>query len=228
MKIFIVAGVLAIAMLLGDSRLHGVERPADAQQPEKISNTRFAVFAGGCFWCTESDFEKVPGVIDAISGYTGGHVKNPTYEETSSGTTGHVEAVKVLYDPRKVTYEQLLDWFWHHVNPTEAGGQFVDRGSQYRSVIFYADAHERQLAEASRERLAASGVFNKPIATDILPLGPFYPAEEYHQNYHTKNPIRYKFYRFNSGRDRFLEKTWNGKQDILVPKSPNHNEDQSG
>jgi peptide methionine sulfoxide reductase msrA/msrB len=170
--------------------------------------TRTAVFAGGCFWCTESDFEKVPGVIDAISGYTGGTVANPTYEQVSSGVTGHVESVKVIYDPTKVSYQQLLDVFWHHVDPTDAGGQFVDRGSQYRSVIFYANDQERMQAEASKQALAQSNHFKDPIVTEILPLGEFYKAEDYHQNYYKRNPIRYKYYRYNSGRDQFLKKAW--------------------
>jgi peptide methionine sulfoxide reductase msrA/msrB len=176
-------------------------------QPE---NTRTAVFAGGCFWCTESDFEKVNGVIEVISGYTGGHVDHPTYKEVSAGQTGHVEAVQVIYDPTRITYEELLDVFWRHVDPTDPGGQFVDRGSQYRSVIFYANEKERQLAEASKKRLANSGPFTRPIVTDILPLGPFYKAEDYHQDYYKRNPIRYKWYRSRSGRDKFLEKTWAG------------------
>jgi peptide methionine sulfoxide reductase msrA/msrB len=167
-----------------------------------------AVFAGGCFWCTESDFEKVDGVVEVISGYTGGHVVNPEYKQVSSGTTGHVESVKVIFDPEKVTYEQLLDVFWRKVDPTDAGGQFVDRGEQYRSVIFYADDAQRLAAEASKEKLAASGFFKAPIATEILPLGPFYDAEEYHQDYYKKNSIRYHFYRSRSGRDSFLKKTW--------------------
>ena len=179
---------------------------SDARTPS--GGTRDAVFAGGCFWCIESDFEKIQGVIDVISGYTGGHVANPAYEDVSAGGTGHIESVKVVYDPEKITYEQLLDVFWRHVNPTDAGGQFVDRGAQYRSVIFYSSDEERRLAEASKKRLAASGQFEDPIVTEILPLGPFYTAEAYHQDYYKKNPIRYRFYRGNSGRDSFIEKAW--------------------
>jgi peptide methionine sulfoxide reductase msrA/msrB len=190
-----------------------MEQPMAKMAP----HTKTAVFAGGCFWCTESDFEKVNGVIDAISGYTGGHVKNPTYEQVSAGGTGHVEAVKVIYDADKVTYKQLLNVFWHHVDPTDAGGQFVDRGSQYRSVIFYANAEQRRLAEASKKAIEAHGPFHKPIVTQILPLGPFYKAEEYHQNYYKKNPLRYHWYRAGSGRDRFLEMTW-GKQKMNKEK----------
>lgn len=170
--------------------------------------TASAVFAGGCFWCTESDFEKVDGVIEAISGYTGGLGKNPTYRQVSGGGTGHLEAVKVVYNPSIISYEQLLNVFWKHVNPTDPGGQFVDRGTQYRSAVFYADKTEKRLAEQSKQRLSASGRFSKPIVTDILPLGEFYPAEDYHQDYYKKNPIRYNGYRYSSGRDQFLKKTW--------------------
>ncbi len=170
--------------------------------------SREAVFAGGCFWCTESDFEKVHGVIEAVSGYTGGNVPNPGYKQVSSGITGHVEAVKVIYDPAKINYQGLLEVFWRHVNPTDAGGQFVDRGSQYRSAIFYANETEKRLAEESKRLLATTGPFNKPIVTDILPLGEFYPAEDYHQDYYKRNPLRYRWYRSGSGRDQFLEKAW--------------------
>ncbi len=195
-----------------------VEVTGDSHPQEQAADmglqTKAAVFAGGCFWCTESDFEKVPGVISVISGYTGGHVANPTYEQVSAGGTGHVEAVKVIYDPRRIDYAALLEVFWHHVDPTDSGGQFVDRGSQYRSVIFYANEEEHRLAEASKKQLADSGHFNKPIVTDILPLGPFYKAEDYHQDYYKKNPLRYKYYRYRSGRDQFLEKTWAGAQSV--------------
>ena len=195
-------------LLAGCSQAGGMEKKAEGTAAMASEETRTAVFAGGCFWCTESDFEKVPGVIEAISGYTGGHVPNPSYEEVSSGGTGHVESVKVIYDPHKVTYKQLLDVFWHHVDPTDGGGQFVDRGSQYRSVIFYANEQERKAAEASKHALAASGKFHSEIKTEILPLGKFYKAEEYHQDYYKKNPLRYRWYRSGSGRDQFLEKTW--------------------
>jgi peptide methionine sulfoxide reductase msrA/msrB len=174
----------------------------------KPQKTQVAVFAGGCFWCTESDFEKVDGVIEAISGYTGGHIANPTYKQVSGGGTGHVEAVKVIYDPEKMDYKDLLEIFWRSINPTDPGGQFVDRGSQYRSAIFYADAAQQRQAKASKEKLAASGIFDQSIATEILPLEKFYEAEAYHQDYYKKNPIRYKWYRSGSGRDRFLEKVW--------------------
>ncbi|WP_281492133.1 peptide-methionine (R)-S-oxide reductase MsrB [Desulfosarcina cetonica] len=187
---------------------------------DKINaNTRTAVFAGGCFWCTESDFEKVDGVIAVVSGYTGGRVDHPTYQQVSAGGTGHVEAVKVFYDPQKISYNDLLDVFWRHVDPTDAGGQFVDRGNQYRSVIFYANETEQQQAEASKKALAASGRFDQAIVTDILPLGPFFDAEEYHQDYYKKNPIRYKWYRSGSGRDQFLKKVWAGAEAMMKKTS---------
>jgi peptide methionine sulfoxide reductase msrA/msrB len=167
-----------------------------------------ATFAGGCFWCTESDFEKVDGVIEVLSGYTGGSTANPTYEEVSSGRTGHVEAVQVLYDPEKVTYEDLLEIFWRHVDPTDPGGQFVDRGSQYRTVIFYHDEEQRHLAERAKDELQRSGRFKRPVVTEIVKFSKFYEAEEYHQDYHKKNSMRYKNYRSNSGRDTFLQKIW--------------------
>jgi peptide methionine sulfoxide reductase msrA/msrB len=171
-------------------------------------NLKTATFAGGCFWCVESDFEKVDGVVEAISGYTGGQESNPTYQEVSAGGTGHTEAVQVRYDPAKITYKQLLDVFWRHVDPTDAGGQFVDRGSQYRPAIFYHDEEQKRIAEESKAELGKSGRFFKPIVTEIVPLGEFYSAEEYHQDYYDKNPLRYKFYRRGSGRDQFLNRTW--------------------
>jgi peptide methionine sulfoxide reductase msrA/msrB len=167
-----------------------------------------ATFAGGCFWCTEADFEKLPGVIKVISGYTGGKKENPTYEEVSSGTTGHVEAVQVYYDPSKITYEELLDFFWRHVDPTDPGGQFVDRGLQYRSVIFYHDEEQKRLAEKSKETLDKSGRFNKPVVTEIVKFAKFYEAEAYHQDYYKKHSIKYGYYRHASGRDQFLSKVW--------------------
>ncbi len=177
-------------------------------EPGKLEK---ATFAGGCFWCMEPPFEKLEGVKDVISGYTGGTKANPTYEEVSSGSTGHLEAVEVTFNPSVVTYETLLDVFWKNIDPTDPGGQFVDRGGQYRSAIFYHSEEQKKLAEASKQKLAASGIFTKAIVTEILPASAFYKAEEYHQDYYKNNPIRYKFYRFNSGRDQFLNKTWKGK-----------------
>ena len=211
--------LLVIGVLLAVScQSSAMNDTMDKTMTEQPAGAQTAVFAGGCFWCTESDFEKVPGVIDAVSGYTGGHVVNPTYEQVSGGSTGHVESVKVIYDPQKVTYEQLLDVFWRHVDPTDPGGQFVDRGNQYRSVIFYANDTERMLAEKTKKALADSGWFVKPIVTDILPLGPFYQAEDYHQNYYKTHSFKYGFYRSRSGRDQFLDKVW-GKDRMMSESS---------
>ncbi|MBF0259571.1 MAG: peptide-methionine (S)-S-oxide reductase MsrA [Desulfamplus sp.] len=175
---------------------------------DKIS---LATFAGGCFWCMEAPFEKVEGVKSVVSGYTGGHKINPTYEEVSSGSTGHLEAVQISFDPSLVDYDTLLDIFWRQIDPTDSTGSFVDRGLQYSSAIFYHDDIQKQSAHKSKERLKASGKFNSPIVTQILELKTFYPAEDYHQDYYKKNPLRYKFYRLGSGRDDFIKKTW--KQD---------------
>ncbi|MEM5789720.1 MAG: peptide-methionine (S)-S-oxide reductase MsrA [Syntrophobacteraceae bacterium] len=155
-----------------------------------------ATFAGGCFWCTEADFEKLEGVVEVISGYTGGRSEAPTYEAVSAGGTGHVEAIQVVYDPEKITYGELLDYYWKHVDPTDPGGQFVDRGAQYKSVIFYHDEEQKEAAEESKRNLQASGRFRKQIVTEITAIDRFYPAEDYHQDYYKKNPIRYNLYRF--------------------------------
>jgi peptide methionine sulfoxide reductase msrA/msrB len=167
-----------------------------------------ATFAGGCFWCMESPFEKLEGVISVTSGYTGGDKENPTYEEVSSGITGHVEAIEILFDPNKVTYSELLDIFWKQVDPTDANGQFVDRGNQYRTAIFYHNEEQRILAERSKKELNESKRYPNIIVTEIIPASRFYSAEEYHQDYYKKNPIKYKFYRFRSGRDQYLKKVW--------------------
>jgi len=173
-----------------------------------VASTSRAIFAGGCFWCMEAPFEKLDGVSEVISGYTGGSKLDPTYQEVSAGGTGHTEAVEVLYDPQLVSYEKLLEVFWRQIDPTDADGQFVDRGDQYRSGIFYLDAEQKQLAEKSKQQLEKTGRFNKPIVTEITAAGKFYPAEEYHQDYHSKNPIRYWYYRGGSGRDDYLDKVW--------------------
>jgi peptide methionine sulfoxide reductase msrA/msrB len=200
--------IIAVSIFAFSTPVISMDNGMQKKMTDASGSMASAVFAGGCFWCTESDFEKVEGVMEAISGYTGGSMANPTYEEVSSGSTRHVEAVKVVYDPQKVSYAKLLEIFWTHVNPTDAGGQFVDRGNQYVSAIFYADETERRLAERSKQKLAETGVFAEPIATEILPLGPFYTAEDYHQDYYKKNPLRYKWYRSRSGRDDFLKETW--------------------
>jgi methionine-S-sulfoxide reductase len=175
------------------------------------SQLAVATFAGGCFWCSESDFEHVPGVVDAVSGYTGGRVANPTYEQVSAGRTGHREAVRVTYDPRRVSYAQLLNVFWRSVDPVDSGGQFCDRGPQYTSAIFVANDEERRLAEASKRAIEQSGRLRRPIATAVLTAGPFYPAEPYHQAYYKKNPLRYRFYRSTCGRDRRLRQLWGSR-----------------
>ena len=167
-----------------------------------------ATFAGGCFWCMEPPFEKLKGVQEVLTGYTGGQKENPTYKEVSAGGTGHAESVQVLYDPLQVTYEQLLDVFWRNIDPTDPEGQFVDKGTQYRSAIFYHNDGQKRLAEESKRKLEASGRFNKPAITEITPASTFYPAEEYHQDYYKTHPFQYSFYRFNSGRDQFLDKVW--------------------
>ena len=178
-------------------------------------NLPVATLAGGCFWCVESDFRKLPGVVQVVSGYAGGHGPNPTYADYAE--KGYVEAVQVFYDPQKLTYQQVLDYFWRHIDPTDAGGQFVDRGPQYRSVIYYHDAEQQRQAEASKQALARSGRFTKPIVTEIVQSTNFYPAEDYHQDYAQKNPVRYKYYRWNSGRDQFLQKTWGGQLQAAEP-----------
>lgn len=168
-----------------------------------------ATFAGGCFWCTEADFEKVPGVTRVYSGFSGGKEVNPTYKDNSAGKTGHLETVQVFFDPKKVSYQDLVEYFWRHIDPTDPGGQFVDRGKQYRAAIFYHGEEQHRIAEESKQRLADSKVFgDKPIVTEIRPYEVFYPAEDYHQQYAKKNPLRYRYYRFGSGRDQFLKKVW--------------------
>ena len=172
------------------------------------ANRATAVFAGGCFWCEETAFEGVPGVVAVISGYTGGQVPNPTYEQVSSGVTGHAESVQVIYDPSKIGYEKLLDIFWHNVDPFQANGQFCDHGNQYRSAIFFKDEGERKAAEASKARLESDARFKGKIVTQIVPASTFYPAEEYHQDFYKKNPVRYHTYRTGCGRDARLKEIW--------------------
>ena len=172
----------------------------------KGETTATAVFAGGCFWCTESDFDHIQGVIQTLSGYSGGHVRRPSYEQVSAGGTGHIESVRIVYDPRRVSYATLVDRFFRTIDPTDGGGQFCDRGEQYRSAIFVANAEERRIAEAAKAR--AERQTGRPIATLILPRGTFWPAEEYHQDYYRKNPVRYRFYRWNCGRDAQIERVW--------------------
>lgn len=178
-----------------------------AATASKQPQTATAIFAGGCFWCMQADFDKIKGVISTTAGYTGGTLKNPTYEQVSDGGTGHYESIKVVYNPSIISYSQLLTIYWHNIDPTNANGQFCDIGQQYRSVIFYANDQEKQLALQSKQNLINSAKFNQ-IATLILPASTFYPAEEYHQEYYKKNPIRYNFYRYHCGRDKRLEELW--------------------
>ena len=212
MKAIYIFGItILIGIILFGFQYTKNQRQAEAMEMEKkydAKNFHQATFVGGCFWCTESDFEKIEGVVEVVSGYTGGDEKNPTYEQVSSGATGHYEAVQVYYDPLKISYAELLEVFWRHVNPTDAGGQFVDRGPQYRSAIFYHDEEQKALAEKSKVDMDKSGVFKGPLVTPIIPLSKFFPAEKYHQDYYRKNPLRYKYYRSGSGRDQFLESTW--------------------
>ena len=177
-----------------------------------------ASFAGGCFWCMEADFEKVNGVIEVVSGYTGGTEKNPTYEDYAE--KGHIEAIEINYDPAKISYPELLNIFWRHIDPTDAGGQFVDRGPQYRPAIFYYNEEQRLQAEKSNKEIEASARFQKPIATEIIKALEFYKAEDYHQDYYKKSPIRYKFYRANSGRDKFLKKAWGFSAELKKKLTP--------
>lgn len=200
-----VASIIVVFMTLSVMNSYADKNPSVAATA-KLEGLSVATFAGGCFWCTESDFEKLPGVTKVISGFSGGHVVNPSYEAVSSGSTGHVESVQVFYDPNKISYETLLDAFWRMVNPTDNGGQFVDRGEQYRTLIFYHTEEQKQQAEFSRKSLDESGRYKAPVITEIRKFEAFYPAEDYHQDYYKKDAVRYKYYRYHSGRDQYLEK----------------------
>ncbi|MFK5949127.1 MAG: peptide-methionine (S)-S-oxide reductase MsrA [Methylococcales bacterium] len=192
---------------------------AESQQgTAKILSAKLSIatFAGGCFWCVESDFEKLPGVHQVISGFSGGDVANPSYQQVSSGNTGHVEAVQVYYDPKIIQYTDLLQAFWRQIDPTDNTGQFVDRGPQYRPIIFYDNDDQQKQAEFSKQKLQASQRFDKPITIEIKAFNNFYPAEEYHQDYYKKNPIRYKYYRYNSGRDQYLTKIWGDELKVTI------------
>ncbi len=190
-------GLIAALVLAGAAGAQNAPLPPDRA---------VAAFAGGCFWCVESDFDHVPGVLSTTSGYTGGKVANPTYEQVSAGRTGHAESVEVAYDPRKVSYAQLVDYFWHHIDPTVKDQQFCDHGNQYRTAIFVHSDEERKLAEESKKKVEAE--LKKPIYTEIEQAGPFYKAEDYHQDFYVKSPAKYKFYRWNCGRDQRIEQIW--------------------
>ncbi len=197
---------LFVSAVLFANLLHAAQM-SDVKTGMSNAKTTSAIFAGGCFWCSESDFEKLDGVIEAVSGYTSGNVDNPTYKQVSRGGTGHTEAVRVEYDPAKISYQKLLDYFWRSIDPTVKDKQFCDHGSQYRSGIYYQNAEEKKLALASKKALEKSGRFKK-IHTEVLAASKFYPAEEYHQDYYKKNPVRYKYYRYSCGRDARLESLW--------------------
>ncbi|EKU93945.1 Peptide methionine sulfoxide reductase MsrA [Alloiococcus otitis] len=173
-----------------------------------MADLKVANFSGGCFWCMVRPFEEEDGIESVVSGYTGGHVANPTYEQVCSNTTGHTEAVQITYDPDKVSYKDLVEIYWQQTDPTDAGGQFADRGDSYRPVIFYGNQEEKEIAEQSKQNLENSGRFNDPIVTEIKERSTFYPAEEYHQDFYKKNPTHYKMYRKGSGRQDFIEKNW--------------------
>ena len=198
-----VAVVVSIA-ISGDESLKNVRRATELPP----ANTALATFAGGCFWCMEAPFDKLDGVISTTSGYTGGEKADPSYKEVSAGITGHTEAVQIVFDPSKVSYKKLLEVFWRNIDPTVRNRQFCDVGSQYRSGVFYHSEEQKRLAEASKEAIEKSDKLPGPIVTEITEAATFYPAEEYHQDYYKKNPIRYKYYRSGCGRDRRLEELW--------------------
>ncbi|EKO3441300.1 peptide-methionine (R)-S-oxide reductase MsrB [Vibrio fluvialis] len=182
------------------------------------SHEEIATLAGGCFWCTESDLEKLDGVITVVSGYSGGNVDNPTYKQVSSGSTGHIESVQVTYDADKISYEQVLDHFFRHIDPTDDQGSFVDRGNQYRPAIFYHNAQQKQIAERFMKEIDESGIFRKPLKTELIAFKKFWPAEEYHQDFYKKSSLRYKYYRYASGRDQYLDEIF-GKDRVEHPKT---------
>lgn len=196
-------------------RAHRYDKAAAV--PPLASGTETAYFAGGCFWCTEADFEKLPGVTEAISGYSGGTTENPTYTSVSSHTTGHLETVEVRYDPKQVTYHKLIEYFFSHIDPTDPQGQFVDQGDSYRSAVFYQNDSEQMIAEQEMKRLTESGAYEKPLVTSLIPFQHFYLAEDYHQDYWKKNSVRYKYYRSASGRDQYLEKICQVRASKKVP-----------
>lgn len=202
-SVIVAAAALGLSSTAGSAQTVAAPPPADSQ---------IATFASGCFWCTESDFDKVVGVTKTISGYMGGQTKNPTYKQVSTGSTGHAEVLQVTYDPKVVTYQQLLDHFWKNVDPLDKNGQFCDRGSQYRPGIFYHSDEQRRLAENSKKALEASKQFDKPIVVEITKASEFTPAEDYHQDYYKKEPVRYGIYRYGCGRDARLEALWGKKK----------------
>ena len=208
-RTILVLATLLVARLAAPASAETAPPAAPAASAAAASaQTATATFAGGCFWCMEPPFEKLDGVISVTSGYTGGTKKDPTYEEVSAGGTGHAESVEIAYDPSKISYQKLLDVYWHNVDPVTPNAQFCDHGNQYRTAIFYHDEEQKKAAEKSKQEIEASGKLGKPIVTQIVAATQFYPAEEYHQDYYKKNPIRYHYYRYNCGRDQRLEQLW--------------------
>jgi peptide-methionine (S)-S-oxide reductase len=205
-NVLLAISILALSAACGPARGNGETAGGPAAPAAGAAALERATFAGGCFWCMEAPFDELEGVASTTSGYTGGRVEDPTYEQVSAGGTGHAEAVQVLYDPERVSYEELLRVFWRNVDPTDAGGQFCDRGNQYRTGIFYHSEEQKRQAEATKRKL--EGRFDRPVVTPIEAAGAFYPAEEYHQDFYDKSPIRYKVYRTGCGRDRRLEELW--------------------
>lgn len=205
------AAALVAAVAVGISQPGETASSAPAASAATATGEyRTAIFAGGCFWCMEPPYDELDGVVSTTSGYTDGQTPNPSYEAVSSGSTGHTEAVQVVYDPKRISYERLVEVFWRNVDPTDAVGQFCDRGSQYRTGVYFADEEQRRVAEQSKAALVEKRPFKAPIVTPIVAASTFYPAEEYHQDYYRKNPIRYKYYRNGCGRDRRLNQLWGG------------------
>jgi len=202
--LLLISGLLLMPVLSAGAS----DIPGGAGQSTTGLHLETAIFAGGCFWCMQPPFDKLAGVISTTAGYTGGNKKNPTYQEVSAGETGHAESVQIIYDPEKISYAKLLDVFWHNIDPTTPNRQFCDIGNQYRTAIFYHNEKQKKLAEESKQALEKSKPFKGAIVTEITPATQFYPAEEYHQKYYVKNPIRYKFYRYNCGRDQRLKELW--------------------
>ena len=199
-------------LLLLASPVPGLTLDKEESMPNLDATQAIATFAGGCFWCMEPPFAQLDGVLSVTSGYTGGRQENPSYEDVARGFTDHRESVRILFDPARIGFGELLEVFWRNVDPTDPTGQFADQGEHYRTAIFYHDDSQRELAEASKKRIEASGRFDGPIVTEILPATTFYPAEEYHQEYYKKNPQRYKIYRRGSGRERYLDQMWGGEE----------------
>ena len=203
-----IIAILALGSLIVASPVYA----ADVTHTKSTNQTtETAILAGGCFWCIEADFEKLDGVIDVVSGYTGGHVKNPSYKQVSAGGSGHIEVVKVTYNPEIIDYSKILDYFWRHIDPTRDDGQFCDRGAQYRPAIFYLNPEQQQLAIASTRKIEKTKPFKAALKVELIKASEFYLAEGYHQDYYKKNPLRYKYYRYSCGRDARIDELWNKK-----------------